>query len=206
MVSAIRIYVEGGGDSADTKALLRRGFSGFLRDVRAMAQQRRIGWTIVLCGSRGRTFDNFQTALQTHPLAFNVLLVDAEGQVTDPPWEYLRRRDGWQRPHGTADEQCHLMVQSMEAWIAADVEALRAYYGQLFNPNPLPRTPQIETVDRHRIADALTEATRQTRKGRYHKITHAADLLERLNVTRVRAAAPYCDRLFTTLIGKMSEP
>jgi hypothetical protein len=160
----------------------------------------------VLCGSRERAFDNFLTALQTHRDAFNLLLVDAEGPVTGAPWEHLRRRDGWQRPGDAADEQCHLMVQSMEAWIVADLEALRGYYGQQFNPNPLLRTPQIETVDHHRIATALAEATRQTRKGHYHKIDHAADLLELLNVARVRAAAPHCDRLFTTLLAKMGEP
>lgn len=205
MVRAIRIYIEGGGDSADTKAILRRGFNGLLRELRTTAQQRRIAWTIVLCGSRERTFDNFLTALQTHRDALNVLLVDAEGPVTGAPWEHLRRRDGWQRPEGVIDEQCHLMVQSMEAWIVADVEALRAYYGAQLNANPLPRTAQIETVDRERIAAALAEATRPTRKGRYHKIDHAADLLELLNVARVRAAAPHCDRLFTMLLAKMCE-
>jgi hypothetical protein len=97
------------------------------------------------------------------------------------------------------------MVQTMEAWIVADIEALRSYYGQGFNPNPLPRNPRIETVDRHTIANALAEATRQTRKGRYHKINHAADSLERLNVARVRATAPHCDRLFTILMAKMNE-
>jgi hypothetical protein len=206
VVREIRIYIEGGGDSADTKALLRRGFNGLLRELRTAAQQQRIAWSVVLCGSRERAFDNFLTALQTHRDAFNVLLVDAEGSVGGAPWEHVRQRDGWNRPADVADEQCHLMVQSMEAWIVADVDALRAYYGPQLNANPLPRTAQIETVDRQRIAAALAEATRPTRKGRYHKIDHAADLLERLNVARVRAAAPHCDRLFTTLLAKIHEP
>jgi hypothetical protein len=205
VVSAIRIYVEGGGDSGDTKAIFRRGFGEFLRDLRTLARQHKIEWAIVPCGGRHQTFDNFQIAIRTHRDAFNVLLVDAEGPVTDPPWEHLHKRDRWRRPEGITDDQCHLMVQSMEAWIAADIEALQQYYGQNFNPNPIPRNPDIEGVDRQRIADALAEATRQTRKGRYHKINHAAELLERLNVARVRASAPHCDRLFTTLAAKMDD-
>lgn len=204
-MSAIRIYVEGGGDSADSKAIFRRGIGEFLRELRSAARQRTIRWDIIVCGGRDQACEDFQTALRTHRDAFNVLLVDSEGPVTTSPWDHLRMRDGWTRPEGVSDDQCHLMVQSMEAWIVADIETLRTYYGQGFNANPLPRSPSIESVDRGRIADALTTATRNTSKGRYHKIHHAAAILERLDVARVRQAARHCDRLFTTLHRKMSE-
>lgn len=204
-MSAIRIYVEGGGDSADSKAIFRRGISSFLRELRASAQQRNLRWDIIVCGGRDHTHENFLTALRTHPDAFNVLLVDSEGPVTTTPWEHLRLRENWTRPVGVSDDQCHLMVQSMEAWIVADLETLRAYYGQGFNANPIPRNAQIETEDRARIANALTTATRSTSKGRYHKIQHAPALLERVDVARVRSAAPHCDRLFTLLLNKIRE-
>lgn len=42
MVSEIRVYVEGGGNSKDTRARLREGFSGFLRDLVDKARQKRI--------------------------------------------------------------------------------------------------------------------------------------------------------------------
>ena len=32
MVKEIRVYIEGGGDGKNTKALIRQGFSGFLQD------------------------------------------------------------------------------------------------------------------------------------------------------------------------------
>ena len=51
----------------------------------------------------------------------------------------------------------------------------------------------------------MKEATRNTVKGEYQKIQHVSKLLELLNVTKVRKAAPKCDRLFTTLAQIMGE-
>ncbi|WP_446355741.1 DUF4276 family protein [Coleofasciculus sp. G2-EDA-02] len=42
-------------------------------------------------------------------------------------------------------------------------------------------------------------AASKTLKKEYHKTRHAAQILERLDVAKVRQAAPSCDRLFTTL-------
>lgn len=203
MVSEIRIYVEGGGNSKDTRARMREGFSGFLRDLVDKARQKRIRWQIIACGARNDAFADFVTALETHPDAFNVLLVDAEGPVLTTPWQHLRERDHWNPPQNVNDDQCHLMVQTMEAWIIADPDALRQFYGQGFNATMLPHNPNVEQVDRHTLAATLRNATRTTGKGEYHKIRHGSRLLTLVNVATVRSAATYCDRLFTTLIGKM---
>ncbi len=96
MVSEVRIYVEGGGDGAYGKAQIRGGFGQFLRDPAAQARNKRIRWSVIACGSRNDTFDDFKEALRTHPDAFNVLLVDSEGSVAVglPPWQHLLRRPG----------------------------------------------------------------------------------------------------------------
>ena len=202
MVNEIRVYVEGGGDGKETKARLRQGFSGFLRDLVDAVRSRRIKWQIVACGSRQQTFSNFMTALETHVDAFNVLLVDAEGPVNGAPWKHLQERDGW-NSSSIDDEHCHLMVQKMEAWFIADLDALRQFYGQGFRDGAIPKNPNVEQIDGNALVSTLKEATRNTSKGEYHKTWHAPKLLEQLDASKVRRAAAHCDRLFTTLLKKM---
>jgi hypothetical protein len=95
MVSEIRIYVEGGGDGSESKAAIRQGFGQFLDPLRQLARSRRIRWQVVACGGRNSAFDDFKTALGSHEDAFNLLLVDSEAPVSQPPWDHLLVRDGW---------------------------------------------------------------------------------------------------------------
>lgn len=138
MVKQIRIYVEGGGDKKETKALLRKGFSRFMKDLVQMARSKRIKWNIILCGSRNRTFSDFKNALEDHQDAFNVLLVDSEAAVKKSPWEHLKSRDNWESP-GVDEIHCHLMVQAMEAWFIADMEALKKFYVKDLKKTQFPK-------------------------------------------------------------------
>ena len=205
MVKEIRIYIEGGGDRGNTRALLRKGFSGFLKDLRQIATSQQIGWQIIMCGSRNDAFRNFKNALKDHPNAFNVLLVDSEAAVTTStsPWKHLKSRDTWDSPIGVNDTHCYLMVQTMESWLIADIDTLKKYYGQKFNENPIPKNPNVEQIDKNTLEQSLKTATCKTSKGEYQKIQHASQLLEMLNVAIVRNASAHCDRLFTTLALKM---
>jgi hypothetical protein len=123
----------------------------------------------VACGPRRAAFENFLIALDTHPYAFNVLLVDSEGPVNNGPREHLKSRDGWNLPDISA-EHYHLMVQMMEAWLVADRDALSWFYGQRFNGNAIPRNPNVEQIGKQDLESALKEATRHTPKGAYHTI------------------------------------
>jgi hypothetical protein len=203
MVSEIRIYCEGGGDSNATKDLLRKGLNGFLRDLVKIARNKRIGWHLIPCGSRFSAYEDFGIALKTHPKAFSVLLVDSEGPVKKKnPWAHLLSLHKW-KSLGMDDSHCHLMVQAMEAWLIADRGALEKYYGQGFNITAIPKDRKVEQIEKSRLLPALNEATRNTKKGEYHKTKHAPDILERLDAVKVRQAAPHCDRLFKTLAKKM---
>lgn len=202
-----RIYVEGGGSSSDTRAAFRRGWSAFLQDLVDEARKRSIKWQVIACGGRGDAFNNFCKALRTHPDAFNVLLIDSEGSVGESdtsPWDYLQQHDRWKRPSDTTDDQCFLMVQSMEAWIIADREALADYYGQGFNPGSLPGG-NVEHVEPQRLVDALNQAVRETSKRTYRKMPHGPDLLARVQIAAVRTAASHCERLLSMLLRKMGE-
>ncbi len=204
MVGEIRIYVEGGGDQRFGKAAVREGFSKFLSSLNEMARERRIHWYVVACGSRQSTFDAFEIASRQHRDAFNVLLVDAEGPVTQPPWEHLQDRDHW-LTQGIPDDHCHLMVQTMEAWLVADLDALRRFYGQGFNSNPIPGREDVEAIPKADLEHALNQATRNTQKGEYHKIRHGTKILALVDVNKIRPRAQHCNRMFTTLSDKIGE-
>jgi hypothetical protein len=198
VVKEIRIYVEGGGDK-DSKARLRQPLSNFLGELRNQAQSRRIGWTIVACGSRTDTYDNFRLALMNHPQAFNLMLVDAERPVVGAPREHLSApEDGWDL-RDVGDEQCQLMVEMMEAWLVADAKALAAFYGDGFRASALPRNRNVEQIAKADLESALKKATSGTRKGEYHKTRHGPPILEKTDPALVRSHAPHCERLFGTL-------
>jgi hypothetical protein len=203
-VREVHIYVEGGGDDSDSLAFMRDGFGTFLRDLRDCARRKGIRWKIVACGGRDQAFDDFAIGMRRFPAMLHILLIDSEEPVTAAiSWQHLQRRDGWARPTAATDEQCHLMVQTMEAWFIADADTLAAFYGQHFNRAALPRTANVEAIEKSRIERALESATRRTTKGSYHKIRHGAELLKRIDPAKVRAASHHCDALFTTLATQM---
>ena len=154
------------------------------------------------CGSRNDAFDMFQTALrQNDPDIVNLLLVDAETKVkaNTSPWKHLREREGdwWDRPANVSDEQCHLMVQSMETWIASDIGALRKFYGKGFREKLIPPTLDVEAIDKDRLFAALKEASSHSeKKGQYHKTKHGFALIGLADPELVRAKAAYCERFF----------
>lgn len=205
MVSEIRMYVEGGGEGSQMKAAVRESFQRFLQDIIRAARTQKIRWQIVACGPRQAAFENFLIALDTHPDAFNVLLIDSEGPVNHGPKEHLMSRDGWNLPDINA-KHYHLMVQMMEAWLVADRDALSRFFGQRFNANAIPRNPNVEQIGKQDMESALKEATRHTAKGEYHKIHHGPKILSQLDVARVRKAATHCDRLFITLADRINRP
>jgi hypothetical protein len=204
MVNEVRIYVEGGGDQRSGKAAVQEGFSKFLSPLKEIARERRIHWYVIACGSRNAAFDAFGIALRQHVAAFNVLLVDSESHVSQSPWRHLQDRDHWPI-QGIPDEHCHLMVQVMEAWIIADLETLRRFYGQGFNPNPIPGREDVELIDKADLELALGQATQNTQKGEYHKVRHGPKILALVDVAKVCGKARHCERMFTVLKNKLYE-
>lgn len=201
-MKGIRIYCEGGGDGRATKEMLTRGFRDFFKDLVAIARERKIHFDIFACGSRRDAYEKFRTALITYKDSFSVLLVDAEAPVTQTPWLHLKQRDNWDAL-GCKDDQCHLMVQTMEAWFFADHEALTKFYGKDFHAKPFLKISDIEIIDKNKLEPTLKKATQKTTKGEYHKIRHGAELLKFIAPTKVRQASKHCDRMFTTISSLM---
>ncbi|MEE8452221.1 MAG: DUF4276 family protein, partial [Thermoguttaceae bacterium] len=122
-------------------------------------------------------------------------------------WEHLKNRPGdhWDNP-GVENEHCHLMVQTMEAWLIADREKFKEYYGQGFQENALPNNPNVEQIGKDTLEDALKRATRNTKKGEYHKTRHAPEILERIRLSEVATAekAKHCKRLRDKLLDEIA--
>jgi hypothetical protein len=203
-MSSVAIYIEGGGDSHDSRRALRQGIDVFLLPLKEAARARSWHWKLVCCGGREEAFDAFVRDVHTGETTVVALLVDAESPVVTLPRAHLQTQDGWDLGD-VSDDAVHLMIETMEAWIVADTEALAAYYGQRFSANSLPKASNLETVAKTEVASALRQATRATQKGAYHKIRHASDLLQRIDRQKVRQRCPHCERLFE-ILGNMIAP
>jgi hypothetical protein len=193
----IRIYVEGGGDDKDSKQRLRRAIDTFLKDLKEQARNKRVKWHTVACGTRRKAYDGYRCGARDHPEAFIVLLVDSEEQVVSPEWIHLKNRDRWTLTQDDKDH-CFLMVRLMEAWLLADMDAVEGYYGQGFRRITIP-FGGVEGIEKEDVLGFLKDATRDTQKRDYHKARHGPELLEIVDSSKVRAAAPHCERLFSSL-------
>lgn len=206
----VKLYVEGGGDSAALKTACRQGFTQFITNAGTGQRPR-----IVACGSRRDAYDSYCTAIASGEDA--VLLVDSEAPVAHQhqqgqdaewqPWQHLKQRpgDGWERPEGAPDTDCHLMVQCMESWLIADPATLKAFFGQGFRENQLPATANsVESVAKTQVYSALAKATKDCKtKAQYGKGEHSFKLLGNIDPTKVTAASPWASRFVWNLKKKM---
>ena len=86
------------------------------------------------------------------------------------------------------------MVQVMETWFLADVDALQRCFGASFRPRALRAWPRLEQVPKETIFDVLAQASGR----RYTKRT-AFDLLERIRPGLVESACPHAKALLNQL-------
>ena len=193
----VRVFVEGGGNNNPALVIeARTAFNKLFERAGLRGQMPRP----IPCGGRGCAFDQFVTARKEDG-DDSVLLVDSEGPVAgSSPWAHVRGRkgDGWQRPPGATDEDLHLMVECMEAWLVADRAALRGVFsrGDALNEKALPaRAP--EDIPK---ADLLAARARATAgRDRYDKGSHSFKALEQVDPAALRAACPWADRFFSEL-------
>jgi hypothetical protein len=210
----ISIYVEGGGDTVAQRLVLRQGFDTLLMVQKNKAADHGVGWKLVCEGGRQLAYESFMDAVDSSPDAINILLVDSEVGLPPVPGlaakdapvrtRHLATRDGW-RLSGVPPEQVHLMVQTMEAWILADPEALAAYYGKGFRTKALPVRENLEEEPKDGLVPKLDKAVNDTAKRRYRKIEHAGALLKMIDPSKVALRCPrfklFLDWLEETIEG-----
>jgi len=184
MVSEVRIYFE--GDRA-----LREGFSEFFKELTAT-----LGRAPKLIAGKADPCGVFLLALDAHPTALNILLIDSEGPDDGKLFESIcQPREVDVRSKNTV----FWMVQCMEAWFLADAEALKKYYGNEFRENAIRGNPNVEEIPKNDVFEALRAATKGTRKGPYHKTKHAPSLLKLVRPALVKQASGHCRRLFESV-------
>lgn len=200
----LTLYVEGGGDSAALKSACREGFTTFIKNAKIKNRPR-----VVACGNRQNAYDSFRTAIAQGQTA--MLLVDSEETVAalhrsgSPDqwlaWGHLFQRDRWDKPAGTSDTDCHLMVQVMENWFLADRATLQAFFDPGFNANALPAAANpVESIAKAAVYDALRQATKSCKtKAPYGKGEHSFKLLARIDPAKVTAASPWAKRFVEEL-------
>jgi Domain of unknown function (DUF4276) len=200
--SVRKLFVEGGGHRNHAlQTECRRGFNTLLKKAGFEGRMPRI----VACGARASAYGQFRAALRGQkPGDLALLLVDSETAVTGAsPWDHVRDRSGdrWDRPDGADDDQLHFMVQCMEAWLLADRDALRSFFGNGYSESSLPsKDRNIEAIGKGDLYRQLERATKGTKtRGAYGKGEHSFKLLARLDPSLVRKASPWAERLFSTL-------
>ena len=188
-----KVYVEGGGRKALDREC-RRAFNEFFRKAGITTAN----VSVEARGARGEAYNAFRSDSDRN--FRKILLVDAEGPVTaKSAWGHLQQ-GGWSRPAGAADDQYHLMVQVMESWFLADVDALEAYYGQGFRKGALSGNPNVEQVSKRDVLDGLDSAAKGTRKGGYSKGRDSFEILGRLDPVKVRQGSVFAKRFLKALL------
>jgi hypothetical protein len=93
------------------------------------------------------------------------------------------------------------MVQAMEAWFFADIDAVADFYGQHFNRNAMGNTTDIESIPRNDLIKRLEQATsdKRLRKGKYHKGNHSGFILRRIDPQKAQDRSRHCKRIFVEI-------
>jgi hypothetical protein len=189
MVKELRIYFE--GDDG-----LKRGFDTFLKEIKEAAHSKE--WKFEAVATHGTPAKDYLTALKTHRRAWNVLLLDSDEAVSTSPVNLLRKKG----LEGCDPKRVFWMVQVMESWFLADIDALHGHYKGGFKTKALKANPQVEKIPKADVLSRLENATRLTKAGKYQKY-HAFKLLELIDPSKVRKAAPNCERMFRLILARL---
>jgi hypothetical protein len=197
----LTLFVEGGGrgTSGTTHAAAREGFTKFLQSCLPAVRP-----SLRMCGPRDVAYNLYKAAKARGENC--ILLVDAEDAlnkaITDP-WQQprLKERDtAWRKPTGDTGNDLHFMAPTMEAWLVANPEVLKEYFGQGFKIAKLPKASDLETVSKKDIYKAIEDATRASNHGEYGKGPDSFALLGRMEPAAILKRCPYwakrfCDEL-----------
>ena len=196
-VVRVRIFIEGGGGGDRDDSLFRTKWSKFLASAGLSGRLPKV----VRCGDRARAYRRFSDAVRkAGGDEVDILLVDSEGPVKEDQstWEYLRDNDGWHQPDGADDNQVYLMVQAMEAWLMADRDALREYFGRGFNENRLLGQSDPEQIPKNTLESSLKDASSGCGR-QYAKGTVSFEILGRVDAGKVEERCSHAKALFNYL-------
>jgi hypothetical protein len=113
VVSQIRIHYEGDPQ-------LKEGLHSFFGKLAFEGYYRRCRVRFIAGTGRNDAIHDLQDALESHPCSWNVLLIDSEGPDDGRLFARLRLP-------AAQKKSVFWMVQLMESWFLADIQALKLY-------------------------------------------------------------------------------
>lgn len=183
-MNELRIYFEG-----DDR--LRPGMRRFFSGIAEAASSK--GWRFAPpVATYGRPVQAFLIARKTHADAWNVLLLDHE----DADEAEIRKK----HLEGCDPDSVFWMVEIMESWFLADIDALKALFKSRFNQSAVGWNPKVEEIPKADVMERLKRVIGEE----YHKVKHGTKLLELIDPPKVRKAAPNCDRMFSVILSKLA--
>ena len=195
----VRVYIEGGSTGVTGDNDFRRCWKKFLSELHELARQCGYHRLNVIRGKgRGNTFNLFVNSKANWPRDLSVLLVDSETAVPTSAsvWKIVGDRDKWQKPSWATDRHLYVMVHFVEAWLLTDQDALKQFFDGGLNLKVLPSS-NLENRSKNEINDALTRATKDTKKGAYRH-GQAHQIIELVDPEKVKVLT-HGNRLFTML-------
>ncbi len=158
------------GTSATSTGNLRQALRKLLEQVNPKQK-----FEIILGDDKGGTVRKFKQLILDSGNS-KALLVDLDADES-------KRSTALQTHQLSGFQHCFFMVQEMEAWFFSQPEVLQTYYGKDL------KLGSYGKGDASRIAnpsDVLASLTFKTKKGKYHKVQHACDLLPKLSLTQLQ--------------------
>ncbi len=120
---------------------------------------------------------------------FSYLLIDLDNVESEKGTELLKYKVS------TKEDAIFFMIQEMEAWFLSQPHILDDFYKVSISSKLTKRNPK-------EIADpvaVLQKATKNTRKGKYHKVKHGTALLELLDAKKLKKSFSEFEKLIDKL-------
>ena len=169
------IYIEGGSRDEKVNANLRRAWGKFLSNAG-------INNLPKIKISKAQMIKKFTSNYENA----DIILLDSEVEVRSDKEDKkaaelkfikkIKTRRDWKEEQKIPNNRIHLMVACMESWLIADINTLKIFYGNGFNENAIGNINDVEIIPKNDILMKLKNASKNTKKGQYHKTHHVSNL------------------------------
>ena len=157
------LIIEGTKD--ESNGILRQGFNKLLSQKLKGSMPR-----IIMGEGKTQAIKKFKNYRTGKPF----LLIDL-----DKP-ESQKEKEIEEKGFIQGSEYVYFMVQEMEAWFLSQPEILDSFYNE-----KIRNIPDRPAKDIPNPSDLLYRITKATKRGKYHKVAHAVELLQKLDANKL---------------------